>query len=198
MSNVSKGQLAGQRGAVIWLTGLSGAGKTTLACALARALRTHGVLTYCLDGDVLREGLCSDLGFSPADRAENIRRVGEVAALMADAGLVVTAAFISPYAEGRAAARRRCPAGRFVEVHVATPLAICRERDVKGLYARADVGEIEDLTGVGAPYEAPEAPDVRVGDAGQPTGESVAVIVEHLQLRGFLGRGPSNLSERGL
>jgi bifunctional enzyme CysN/CysC len=157
------------RGATIWITGLSAAGKTTLAEAVAAALRGSGRNAYVLDGDALRQGLSRDLGFSEGDRAENVRRIGEVARLMADAGLTVVVAAISPVARDRDLVRaRHAEAGLgFLEVHVDTPLAACEARDPKGLYARARRGELADFTGIDAPYERPVAPDVRVDGEGR-------------------------------
>ncbi|MFJ2985878.1 MULTISPECIES: adenylyl-sulfate kinase [unclassified Pseudomonas] len=154
-----------RRGAVVWLTGLSGAGKSSLATALALRLQQLGHACYVLDGDVLRNGLNADLGFSPTDRHENIRRTGEVAALFADAGLVCIAALISPYRADRAAARQACKAG-FHEVHVKADLATCEARDPKGLYRRARAGELKAFTGIDAPYEAPQHPELVVDTAG--------------------------------
>lgn len=144
----------------LWLTGLSGAGKSTLASALRGALVERGVPVSVLDGDVLRAGLCSDLGFSQADRSENIRRVAEVARLLNDAGVVVVAALISPFAADRALARARVGNARFIEVHISTTLAVCEERDPKGLYRRARAGELPDFTGISSPYETPAAPEL--------------------------------------
>lgn len=151
-----------QRAVTLWLTGLSGSGKSTLARALERRLIERRHLVYVLDGDVVRTGLNADLGFAPADRTENIRRVAEVAKLLNDAGLIVVAAFISPYRTDRAQARAIVGAERFLEVHVATPLEVCRARDPKRLYARAEAGEIPSFTGVSAPYEPPESPEVTI------------------------------------
>lgn len=150
----------------VWLTGLSGAGKSTLAERLAERLNAQGRPCTVLDGDRLRTGLCSDLGFSAGDRAENMRRVGEVARLMVDAGLFTIVSLISPFRAQRDAVRQRFRPGEFIEVHVDTPLAECARRDVKGLYARAYRGEIKDFTGIDSPYEAPLAPELRL-PAGQ-------------------------------
>ena len=147
-------------GTVFWLTGLPGAGKSTIAMGAERALFRLGYPVYVLDGDNLRRGLASDLGFSPADRDENIRRAGEVAALFADAGMIAIAAFISPTRAERARARATLPPGRFHEVFVRASLEACERRDPKGLYARARRGEIAEFTGVSAPYEPPEAADL--------------------------------------
>ncbi|MFM2092669.1 MAG: adenylyl-sulfate kinase [Planctomycetota bacterium] len=152
----------GQRGRVVWLTGLSGAGKSTIAKALESRLNAAGRLCYLLDGDNLRHGLNRDLGFSDKDRAENIRRVGEVAALFADAGLIAISAFISPFACDRQTARDACAAGTFVEVHLDVPLAVCETRDPKGLYAKARSGAIKGFTGIDSPYEPPASPELRL------------------------------------
>ncbi|MDC9582636.1 adenylyl-sulfate kinase [Xenorhabdus sp. PR6a] len=155
---------------VIWFTGLSGSGKSTLAGALEQALFAQGIKTYLLDGDNVRHGLCSDLGFSDLDRQENIRRVGEVAKLMVDAGLVVLTAFISPYKTERQKIRELMGEGRFLEVYVDTPLAVCEARDPKGLYKKARAGELPNFTGIDTVYEAPEQPDVYL--AGSQSVES--------------------------
>jgi adenylyl-sulfate kinase len=166
----------GQAGRVIWLTGLSGSGKSTLAIELERQLYQLGRHVYLLDGDNLRHGLCSDLGFSHADRSENIRRAAAVARLFADAGLICIAAFISPLRADRARARELVSPRPFIETHVATPIAVCRQRDPKGLYARADRGEIKDFTGVSAPYEPPLNPELVL----HPETDSVGACVSQL------------------
>ncbi|MDX1392392.1 MAG: adenylyl-sulfate kinase, partial [Rheinheimera sp.] len=140
--------LFGHQSAVIWFTGYSGSGKSTVANALEQALAAQGKHTYLLDGDNVRHGLCADLGFSAQDRTENLRRVGAVAGLMVDAGLLVLSAFISPYRNQRELVRSFIPAGKFIEVHIATPLAVCEQRDVKGLYKKARAGEISHFTGI--------------------------------------------------
>ena len=155
-------QLHGHRGVVLWFTGLSGSGKSTVAGALEEALHQAGVSTYLLDGDNVRHGLCRDLGFSDDDRKENIRRVGEVASLMADAGLVVLTAFISPHRAERQMVRERVGNDRFLEVFVDTPLAVCEQRDPKGLYKKARAGELKNFTGIDAVYEAPETPEIHL------------------------------------
>ncbi|MFO7567962.1 MAG: adenylyl-sulfate kinase [Enhygromyxa sp.] len=160
-------QIKPHRGALVWFTGLSGSGKTTLARAVERALNGEGVHTYRLDGDVLRDGLNADLGFSPADRRENVRRVAEVGRLMVDAGLVVLVAVIAPYARDRAETRARFAPGDFFEVWVDTSLEVCEQRDPKGLYKRARAGELADFTGVSAPYEIPDSPELRAIGAGE-------------------------------
>tara|TARA_B100001146_G_scaffold192675_1_gene178737 strand:+ start:2866 stop:3471 length:606 start_codon:yes stop_codon:yes gene_type:complete len=173
--------LLGHSGRTVWFTGLSGSGKSTLAFAVEEALVARGVAAYVLDGDNVRFGLNRDLGFSAADRTENVRRIGEVCRLFQDAGLVVLSAFISPYKADRDAVRALHPEGSFVEVFVDTPLDICEARDVKGLYARARTGEIPEFSGISAPYEAPEAPDITV-DATRPLNECVGVMLEHLDV----------------
>jgi adenylyl-sulfate kinase len=167
---------------VIWLTGLSGSGKSTLARAVERELFNTGRQVYVLDGDNLRHGLNANLGFTPEDRMENIRRVAEVAKLMAEAGLLVVTAFISPYRVDRRRAREIVLEGghEFSEVFVDAPLEVCENRDVKGLYKRARAGEIADFTGISAPYEAPENPEVVVRTDRQGVEESVASILEFI------------------
>ncbi len=172
----------GHQGRVIWLTGLSGAGKTTVGTELERRLFQAGCHTYMLDGDILRRGLNSDLGFGPEARRENIRRAGEVAVLFADAGCIAIAAFISPYREDRERVRRSLPPGRFVEVYVNAPLDVCEKRDVKGLYAKARANQIKEFTGVSSNYEAPLQPEIEVRTDQLSIEQSVAKILE------FLGR----------
>tara|TARA_B100000676_G_scaffold209945_1_gene206136 strand:- start:608 stop:1183 length:576 start_codon:yes stop_codon:yes gene_type:complete len=162
VARADREQRHGHPGRIVWLTGLSGAGKSTLAMALEQRLFDAGRNVYVLDGDIVRGGLCSDLGFSPDDRVENIRRIGEVARIMADAGLLVIVAFISPFRADRGRVRAGMPPGRFTEVHVSTPLEVCEQRDTKGLYAKARAGELSDFTGISSPYEAPESPEVRL------------------------------------
>lgn len=157
-----RAQAMGQTGCVVWLTGLSGSGKSTVAHRVERLLLEQGLAAYVLDGDNLRHGLNADLGFSPADRVENIRRVGSVAALFAQAGVTCVTAFISPYQADRASARARVPEGRFVEVFIDTPIEVCEARDPKGLYLQARAGKIPEFTGISAPYEPPVAPELRV------------------------------------
>jgi len=159
VSRTDRRQLNGHAGKVIWFTGLSGAGKTTLANALEVALYERGLRTYLLDGDNVRSGLNRDLGFSDADRVENIRRIAEVAHLMMDAGLIVITAFISPFARDREMARTLIGSENFFEIYVTAPLEVCEERDVKGLYKLARAGKIAQMTGIDSPYEAPLKPD---------------------------------------
>ena len=168
-------------GRCVWLTGLPGAGKTTLASALEQRLRQLGRPTCVLDGDSLRAGLCRDLGFSDADRIENIRRVAEVARLMVDAGLTVLVALVSPFSAQRRLARELLSDGEFTEVFVDTPLEACERRDPKGMYARARRGELRDFTGVDSRYERPEHPDVRVDTSVMSVAESVEQVLRLLR-----------------
>jgi adenylylsulfate kinase len=181
-------QLLGQRGVTIWLTGLSGSGKSTLAVAAERALVSQRRLAYVLDGDNIRHGLNKNLGFGPTDRAENIRRIGEVAKLMTDAGLIVFTSFISPYRADRDAVRALMPPGDFVEVFVDASLETCEGRDVKGLYRRARAGEIPEFTGISAPYEAPLRPELVLDTNRQSVEESVGAILRYLEEKGYLDK----------
>lgn len=176
----------GHKAFVLWFTGLSGSGKSTIAGALEQELFRRGVHTYLLDGDNVRHGLCKGLGFSLADRQENLRRVGEASKLMVDAGLVVLAAFVSPYRADRDAIRALLPDGEFVEVFVDTPLAECEQRDPKGLYKKARAGEIKNFTGIDDPYEAPEQPEVHIHNHGRSVSDVVAELLAQLQARGLL------------
>ncbi|MGZ4966212.1 MAG: adenylyl-sulfate kinase [Chthoniobacterales bacterium] len=180
-----RAELTGHRGAVVWLTGLSGAGKSTIAQGVEAELFARGMHAYILDGDNVRHGLNSNLGFSPEDRVENIRRVGEVAKLMADAGTVVITAFISPYRVDRRCAREIALEAKaeFIEVFVDAPLQVCEQRDPKQLYKKARAGQIRDFTGIDAPYEAPEDPEITVRTDQQTAEESVAAILEQLLAR---------------
>lgn len=171
-------KLLGHQALTVWFTGLSGSGKSTLAFAVEEALVAAGVLAYVLDGDNVRFGLNRDLGFSPEDREENIRRIGEVCRLMTDAGVVVLSSFISPYQRDRDGVRELHPEGRFVEVFVDTPLEVCEQRDVKGLYAKARAGEIPDFSGISAPYEAPTEPEIRIDTTAGAIDECAALVVE--------------------
>jgi bifunctional enzyme CysN/CysC len=171
------------KAAVVWLTGLSGSGKTTIAREVERRLFERGCRTMLLDGDQLRHGLCRDLSFSPSDRTENIRRAGEVARLFFEQGCIVLCAFVSPYIEDRARARRLLPAGRFVEVFVKASADICRQRDPKGLYARAGSGQVAHLTGVSAPYEEPVAPELTLDTERLTAAEAAALVLRELELR---------------
>jgi adenylylsulfate kinase len=175
----------GHRAACLWFTGLSGSGKSTLARAVEERLVGRGVLAYVLDGDNVRLGLNRDLGFAPEDRAENIRRIGEVASLFVASGALVLTAFISPYRADRAAARAAV-GDAFLEVHVAASLEVCEARDPKGLYRRARAGEIPQFTGISAPYEAPEDPEIRVDTGELSLGDAAEAVIAALEARGLL------------
>ena len=176
-------KIKGQRPAVLWFTGLSGAGKSTIANLVEKRLAALGRHTFLLDGDNVRHGLNRDLGFTEEDRIENIRRVGEVARLMADAGLIVLAAFISPFRADREMVRAMLPEGEFIEVFVDTPLGEAEKRDSKGLYAKARAGEIANFTGIDSPYEAPEAPEIRIDTTVVSAEDAAALIVDELMRR---------------
>jgi len=178
-----KSKLLGQKPMTLWLTGLSGSGKSTIAYALESRLTKAGRACYVLDGDNVRHGLNRDLGFSAEDRSENIRRVAEVARLMNEAGLIVITAFISPFVKDRQAAREVIGGDRFVEVFVDAPIEVCEQRDPKGLYAKARAGEVAEFTGVSSPYEPPEKPDVRLDTAGRSRDECVDSLLEFIARR---------------
>ena len=181
-----RAQQRGHRSAILWFTGLSGAGKSTLANAVNQALFERGLACYVLDGDNIRHGLCKDLGFSDADREENIRRIGEVSKLFLDAGVVVLTAFVSPFKADRDRARALVAAGDFVEIHCAADLAVCEERDTKGLYAKARAGEIKEFTGISSPYEAPEVPELKVDTGSQTLEQSVEQVLSYLSAQGVI------------
>ena len=176
--------------AIVWFTGLSGAGKSTLAHAVEERLHAMGCRTYVLDGDDVRHGLCGDLGFSAADRTENIRRIGEVAKLMMDAGVITLAAFISPFRADRERVRHMVAPGEFIEVYCHCPVEVCESRDVKGLYQRARAGEVKEFTGISSPYEPPLAPEVQVNTATQPLHMGVAQVLDYLGAHGLLPAHP--------
>jgi bifunctional enzyme CysN/CysC len=183
--------LKGHRPGVVWFTGLSGSGKSTIANLVEKRLHALGVHTYLLDGDNVRHGLNKDLGFTDADRVENIRRVAEVGRLMVDAGLVVLVSFISPFRAEREMARALVAEGEFVEVHVDTTLEVAEQRDVKGLYAKARRGELPNFTGIDSPYEVPQSPELRVDTSTMTAEQAAERVVEELRERGFLSRGES-------
>jgi bifunctional enzyme CysN/CysC len=176
----ARAALKGQKARLLWFTGLSGAGKSTVANLVEKKLHALGRHSFLLDGDNVRLGLNRDLGFSDADRAENIRRVGETARLMLDAGLIVLAAFISPFRAERRTVREMLPAGEFVEIFIDAPLAVAEERDPKGLYAKARGGLIPNFTGIGSPYEPPEAPEIRIDTTCTSPEEAAEEIVRYL------------------
>lgn len=204
VSRSDRERAAGHKGCVLWFTGLSGCGKSTLANAVDRRLHARGLRSFVLDGDNVRLGLNAapallrdrygeeaaarfGLGFGAADRAENIRRIGAVADLFAQAGIIALTAFISPYRRDRDAVRSALQPGDFVEVYVRAPLEVCEGRDPKGLYKKARAGEIKDFTGISAPYEEPLKPEVVLDTNGQTVDQSVAALVAYLQKNGFLG-----------
>lgn len=171
---------------VLWFTGLSGSGKSTLAHAVEEQLFQNGFNTFVLDGDNVRHGLCSDLGFSDKDRKENIRRISETAKLLLEAGVITLTAFISPFKAERAIARSLMPHGDFIEIHCYCPLEICEQRDVKGLYKKARLGEIKDFTGISSPYEAPENPDLKIDTSLLSVEQSVHLVTSLLRDRNIL------------
>jgi len=174
------------RGVILWYTGLSGCGKSTIANEVEKKLFNSGYHTYVLDGDNIRFGLNSNLGFSPEDRTENIRRIGEVAKLFVDAGVVVSTAFISPYLTDRDRVRSIVEDGDMVEIFVKCDLEVCEQRDAKGLYKKARAGEIKEFTGISAPYEEPENPELVVDSAKNSVEECAKMVVEYLKKSGYL------------
>jgi adenylylsulfate kinase len=187
-------RITGHGCAIVWLTGLPAAGKSTIAQGLERALLARGVQVYAIDGDVLRKGLCRDLGFGTDDRSENVRRAGEVAAILAAAGLVAIGALISPRRRDRETVRRLAPPAPFVEVFVDCPRDECERRDPKGLYKKARAGEIQGFTGISGAYEVPEHPDLHLRTDRSSILESVDAVVHHLEKIGVLPTSPSNVT----
>lgn len=187
ISHAERKALLNQDPLVVWFTGLSGAGKTTLANGLAKRLHDCGLLAYVLDGDNLRHGLNRDLDFSVAARHENVRRMAEVAKLMYDAGLITLAACISPFKAEREFARSLIPGDKFVEVFVDTPLSLCEERDNKGLYRRARAGEIVNFTGIDSPFERPAEPELAIDTSGRTPGQCIDAIMDYLQSHRLVG-----------
>lgn len=177
--------LLGQKGVVLWFTGLSGSGKSTIAREVERKLFASGHLSYVLDGDNVRFGLNKNLGFSPEDRTENIRRIGEVAKLFADGGVITLTAFISPYSDDRNNVRALLGPGEFIEIYARCSLAECEKRDTKGLYKKAKAGEIKEFTGISAPYEEPLSPELVLETAEETLAESVAKVIKYLEDRGI-------------
>lgn len=178
----------GHRGAIVWFTGLSGAGKSTLAHAVEEALHQRGCRTFVLDGDNVRHGLCGDLGFNTESRIENIRRVGEVAKLFMEAGVIVLTAFISPYQADRQRVRGMVAHGEFLEIYCDTALEVCESRDVKGLYKKARAGQITDFTGISSPYEAPNNPELTVNTGGGDLTVCVEQVLNEMTQRGIIAR----------
>jgi adenylylsulfate kinase len=186
VTRAARAHQRGHRSAILWFTGLSGAGKSTLANAVNSALFEQGLACYVLDGDNIRHGLCSDLGFSDADREENIRRIGEVAKLFLDAGVVVLTAFVSPFRADRDRARALVDAADFIEIHCAADLEVCEQRDTKGLYAKARAGEIKEFTGISSPYEEPATPELRIDTGSQDLEACVGQVLAHLEGAGVI------------
>ena len=184
--NITKSQretLHGHKAYLLWFTGLSGSGKSTLANLAEMELHKKGKSTYVLDGDNVRQGINKDLSFTPKDRTENIRRIAEISNLMLDAGIVTLAAFVSPYIKDREAVKQIVGPDKFIEIYVNTSLTECERRDVKGLYKKARAGEIKNMTGISAPYQAPIHPDLEIITGGQTIQQSVAVIMQFLNTK---------------
>ena len=176
----------GHRGAIIWFTGLSGSGKSTLAHAIEEELHQRGCRTFVLDGDNVRHGLCGDLGFSSKDRQENVRRIGEMAKLFMEAGVIVLTAFISPCRADRDRVRSMVETGEFIEIYCDSPIEVCERRDVKGLYKKARTGQIAEFTGISSPYEIPVAPELTLNTGGDLLDDCVKQVVELLLNRGII------------
>ena len=179
-SRYDRESLHGHKAYLLWFTGLSGSGKSTLANMVEFALHNQGLSTYVLDGDNIRQGINKDLSFAPKDRTENIRRIAEISNLMLDAGVIILAAFVSPYAKDRQEVQKIVGIDNFIEIFINTSLEECERRDVKGLYKKARSGEIKNMTGISAPYEAPDNPDLEVVTDGNPVEESVEKIIEFI------------------
>lgn len=184
----------GHRGAILWFTGLSGSGKSTLAHAVEESLHQRGYRTFVLDGDNVRHGLCGDMGFSAKDRQENIRRIGEVAKLFMEAGVIVLTAFISPYRADRERVRGMVEHGDFIEIYCDTPIEICETRDVKGLYKKARAGQIPEFTGISSPYDAPENPELNVHTGTAELDACVQQVIGEMMLRGIIA--PANHNQK--
>jgi adenylylsulfate kinase len=186
ITKVDRVKLLNQKGVTIWLTGLSGSGKSTIAVELEHALIENSHQAYILDGDNIRHGLNKNLGFSPEDRTENIRRIGEVAKLFTDAGIITITAFISPYREDRDAVRRLLNDGEFIEVYVKCPLDVCEERDTKGLYKKARAGGVKDFTGISAPYEEPLNPELTIDSSKLTVEESTRAVLNYVEEKEYV------------
>lgn len=188
VKRAERNQRNGHKSVVLWLTGFSGAGKSTLAHAIERRLYEQDCATFVLDGDNVRHGLCNDLGFTQLDREENIRRVGEMAKLFTEAGVIAITAFISPYIIDRERVRSILPAGEFVEIYCRCPLDICESRDVKGLYAKARKGLISDFTGISSPYEPPQNPELTVDTGTKGLDECAEQVIDYLRQQQIIGQ----------
>jgi adenylylsulfate kinase len=188
VTKIDRETISGHKGCTIWMTGLSGSGKSTLAVALEKKLWERGVRAYVLDGDNVRHGLNKDLGFSPGDRTENIRRIGEVAKLFTDAGVINVTAFISPYRADRDQVRALMADGDFVEAFIDCPVEVCERRDVKGLYKKARAGEIPEFTGISAPYEPPLSPELTVHTDRESEEDSLNHVLQYLERSGYIPR----------
>jgi adenylylsulfate kinase len=180
----------GHRAVILWFTGLSGSGKSTLAHAVEECLHQRGCRSFVLDGDNVRHGLCGDLGFSAKDRQENIRRIGEMAKLFMEAGVIVLTAFISPYRADRKRVREMVPDGDFIEIYCNAPIEVCEARDVKGIYKKARAGQVAEFTGISSPYEAPDHPDIVVETGRLTLVECVSLVVSELERRGVIESRP--------
>jgi adenylylsulfate kinase len=187
----------GHKSVILWFTGLSGAGKSTIAHALEESLYQLGANTYVLDGDNVRHGLCGDLGFSDTDRNENIRRIGELAKLFIDAGIIALTAFISPFQEDRQRARDLVPEGDFIEIHVKCPLEVCETRDPKGLYKKARAGLIKGYTGISSPYEVPDNPEIVVDTSVRDVDQCVMEIIDYLAAKKIITPMSQELTVNG-
>ena len=181
-------KMRGHKGMVIWFTGLSGSGKSTLANAVNEVLHYEGLSTYVLDGDNIRHGLCKDLGFTDEDREENIRRIGEVANLFMDAGIITVTAFVSPFIKDRNRVRKIIGSKDLIEVYCAADIDICESRDTKGLYKKARLGEIKEFTGISSPYETPTDPEIVVDTGSLDLNDSVEKVINYLKKKNFLDR----------
>jgi len=188
VTRLRREQLNGHKGAILWFTGLSGSGKSTIAHAIEERLHQSGCRTFVFDGDNVRHGLCGDLGFSQKDRSENIRRIGEMVKLFLEAGIIVLTAFISPVGKDRERVRSLAPAGDFIEIYCRCPLDVCESRDVKGLYQRARSGEVKEFTGISSPYEAPEKPELVLDTNVCSLDECVSKVMALLSQRGIISQ----------
>jgi adenylylsulfate kinase len=196
ISKKDREKLHGHPGFVVWFTGLSASGKSTIAHLVEKSLHERGCSTYVFDGDNVRHGLCSDLGFSHADREENVRRIGEVVKLFVDAGIMVLTAFISPYRADRKRIRSLFNPGEFIEVYVSCPVMVCSSRDKKGIYKRAKVGEIENFTGISAPYEPPEDPEIVVDSEHESPIEASQKILAYIDSLGYFSHIKKDRKDR--